>query len=82
MRQQVEQQWPQAAGSLGRLYAMGADAYLLAPRLGQLVAIPDTRLDGLSGYLSLGDQQRIERALPWARFRDGQVERLPETARP
>ncbi|WP_312198289.1 penicillin-binding protein activator [Stutzerimonas balearica] len=82
LRQQVEQQWPQAAGSLGRLYAMGADAYLLAPRLGQLVAIPDTRLDGLSGYLSLGDQQRIERALPWARFRDGQVERLPETARP
>lgn len=82
LRRQLEQQWPQAAGSLGRLYAMGADAYLLAPRLGQLVAIPDTRLEGVSGYLSLGAEQRIQRALPWARFRDGQIERLPDQPRP
>ncbi|MEG4315778.1 penicillin-binding protein activator [Pseudomonas sp. FIP_A4] len=77
LRQQIERQWPQAAGSLGRLYAMGADAYLLAPRLNQLLALPNTRLDGLSGTLSLNPQQRIERQLPWAQFRDGQVERLP-----
>ena len=31
----------------GRLYAMGADAYLLAPRLNQLLALPDTHLHGL-----------------------------------
>ncbi len=77
LRQQIERQWPQAAGSLGRLYAMGADAYLLAPRLNQLLALPNTQLDGLSGTLSLNPQQRIERQLPWAQFRDGQVERLP-----
>jgi outer membrane PBP1 activator LpoA protein len=40
-------QWPQAAGSLGRLYAMGVDAYRLAPRLGQLKALPDNRVEGL-----------------------------------
>lgn len=76
LRQEIEAKWPQAGGSLGRLYAMGADAYLLAPRLGQLVALPDTLLEGLSGDLSLGESQRIERELPWAVFRDGQVQPL------
>jgi hypothetical protein len=55
---------------------MGADAYLLAPRLNQLLALPDTQLDGLSGTLSLNPQQRIERQLPWAEFRDGEIQRL------
>jgi outer membrane PBP1 activator LpoA protein len=79
LREQVVGQWPAAAGSLGRLYAMGADAYRLAPRLGQLQTLPSTRLDGLSGSLSLAPGQRIVRGLPWAEYRNGQVYRL-ETA--
>jgi len=71
------QQWPQATGSLGRLYAMGADAYRLAPRLAQLKSMPDTRIDGLSGSLGLSPNQRVWRQLPWAIFHDGQVQRLP-----
>lgn len=71
LRQQIAQQWPQAAGSLGRLYAMGVDAYRLAPRLAQLEALPDARVDGLSGSLGLGQNHRIERTLPWAQFKDG-----------
>jgi hypothetical protein len=58
---------------------MGADAYLLAPRLSQLKTLPETRIDGLSGSLSLNPAQRIERQLPWAEFRDGRVERLPDS---
>lgn len=81
LRQQVVQQWPQAAGSLGRLYAMGVDAYSLAPRLGQLKALPDTRVEGLSGSLSMNANQRVERQLPWAEFAGGQVKRLPDTPR-
>ena len=81
LRQQVVQQWPQAAGSLGRLYAMGVDAYSLAPRLGQLKALPDNRVQGLSGSLSMNPSQRIERQLPWAEFVGGQVKRLPDTPR-
>ncbi|MFK5734313.1 penicillin-binding protein activator [Pseudomonas urmiensis] len=81
LRQQVIQQWPQAAGSLGRLYAMGVDAYSLAPRLGQLKALPDNRVEGLSGSLSMNANQRIERQLPWAEFAGGQVKRLPDTPR-
>ncbi|MBT8766202.1 penicillin-binding protein activator [Metapseudomonas boanensis] len=79
LRQQVGTQWPQAAGSLGRLYAMGADAYRLAPRLTQLKALPESKIDGLSGTLSLNPAQRIERQLPWAEFRDGQVQRLEDS---
>jgi outer membrane PBP1 activator LpoA protein len=79
LRQQVGSQWPQAGGSLGRLYAMGADAYRLAPRLTQLKALPDTQVDGLSGRLSLNPARRIERQLPWAEFRDGQVQRLKDS---
>ena len=79
LRQQVNRQWPQAGGSLGRLYAMGVDAFRLAPRLGQLKALPDSRIDGLSGNLGLGSAQRVERQLPWAEFRDGQVQRLPDS---
>lgn len=81
LRQQVVRQWPQSAGSLGRLYAMGTDAYLLAPRLDQLKALPDNRVDGLSGSLSMTTSQRIERQLPWAQFDGGQVKRLPDTPR-
>ena len=81
LRQQVVQQWPQAAGSLGRLYAMGVDAYSLAPRLGQLKALPDNRVEGLSGSLSMSPSQRVERQLPWAEFAGGQVKRLPDTPR-
>ncbi len=78
LRRQVSSQWPQADGSLGRLYAMGVDAYRLAPRLDQLKALPGTRIEGLSGSLSLNPAQRIERQLPWAEFRDGQVQPLPD----
>lgn len=80
LRQQVVTQWPQAVSSLGRLYAMGVDAYRLAPRLTQLKALPDSRLDGLSGSLSLNANRRIERQLPWAEFTNGEVKRLPDTA--
>ncbi len=81
LRKQVTAQWPQAAGSLGRLYAMGADAYRLAPRLGQLKTLPDSRIEGLSGSLAVSRSQRVQRQLPWAEFVNGQVQRLPDTQR-
>ncbi|KAF1056446.1 MAG: Penicillin-binding protein activator LpoA [Pseudomonas delhiensis] len=71
LRVQVSAQWPQASSSLGRLYAMGADAYRLAPRLPELKAVPSMQLDGLTGNLSLTQGQRVERHLPWAEFRNG-----------
>lgn len=77
MHQQVVAQWPQAGGSLGRLYAMGIDAYSLAPRLNQLKNLPDSRIDGHTGQLSMDSTQRIKRSLPCAEIQNGQVQRLP-----
>ncbi|NAT38416.1 hypothetical protein CU661_14400, partial [Pseudomonas syringae pv. actinidifoliorum] len=56
------------------------DAYRLAPRLAQLKAMPDSRIDGLSGSLSINPGRRVERQLPWAEFVDGKIQRLPDTA--
>jgi outer membrane PBP1 activator LpoA protein len=81
LRRQVTAQWPQAAGSLGRLYAMGVDAYRLAPRLGQLKALPESRVEGQSGSLGITQNQRVVRQLPWAQFVNGQIQRLPDTPR-
>src|SRR5471032_2089106 len=81
LRKQVTAQWPQAGGSLGRLYAMGVDAYRLAPRLGQLKALPDSRIEGQSGSLGMTQNQRVVRQLPWAQFVNGQIQRLPDTPR-
>lgn len=82
LRQQVEQQWPQAGSALGRLYAMGADAYRIAPLLTQLAMLPAMQIEGLSGYLRLNAQRQIERTLLWAQFQKGQVVPVATTVRP
>ncbi|MBF7730340.1 penicillin-binding protein activator [Pseudomonas sp. N040] len=76
LQQQVIGQWPQAAGSMGRLFAMGSDAYLLTSRLNQLKSLPESNAQGLSGLLSLSQTQRVVRQLQWAEFRDGLVQPL------
>ncbi|WP_138984937.1 penicillin-binding protein activator, partial [Pseudomonas chlororaphis] len=55
--------------------------YRLAPRLGQLKALPDSRIEGLSGSLTMSPSQRVQRQLPWAEFVSGQITRLPDTQR-
>lgn len=78
IRQHITYQWPQALGSLGRFYAMGADAYQLASQLQQLRALPNSNAAGLTGNLHLNSQQRIERLLYWAQFNNGNIVPLEE----
>ncbi|KTT10579.1 lipoprotein [Pseudomonas oryzihabitans] len=82
LRAKITAQWPQAATSIGRLYAMGADAYLLALHLQQLKALPNSELPGLSGDLSVAADQRVVRDLPWAVFRNGVAQPLPASSAP
>lgn len=77
LRIQITQQWPQANGGIGRLYAMGADAFRLTQQLPQMQAVPGSGFDGLSGNLTLDATRRIQRALPWAEFRGGLATPLP-----
>ena len=70
--------WPEQR-RLGRLHAMGYDAYnliasLFAARRGEMV-----ELDGATGMLFLDYDGRVHRRLAWAQFQRGQVVALPAT---
>ncbi len=54
-----------------RLLAMGVDAYELARRLPQLQALSNSEVFGATGMLRPGEDGRILRQLPWARFVNG-----------
>lgn len=80
-RQHITYNWPQASGSMGRFYAMGADAYQLAHQLQQLTAISNSSAVGLTGTLKLNPEQRIERSLYWATFSNKSIKQLKEGQR-
>ncbi|MFI2812612.1 MULTISPECIES: penicillin-binding protein activator [Microbulbifer] len=63
----------QAAPSpaFARLYALGADAFRLYPRLPMLREFPQQRVHGLTGALQLSDDGRIVREQIWARMDEG-----------
>lgn len=54
--------------SYTRLNALGADAYLLQSRLGQLRAGPDALIAGDTGLLTMNPKLQMERELPAAIF--------------
>lgn len=56
-----------------RFYALGADAYLLAPRLSLLREIGNSYVDGLTGRLSIQSDGEIQRELQWAKYTRGRV---------
>lgn len=75
--QMYAEYWPDER-RLGRLHAMGYDAYnliasLFAARRGEM-----TELDGATGKLYLDYDGRVHRRLAWAQFQHGQVVALPE----
>ncbi len=84
LKRAIIEAFPAADGAYGKLYALGADAWLLVTRLGALAS--GDELPGYTGGLSLGRDGRIRRTLDWAQYRDGEpvpVERIespePET---
>lgn len=58
---------------LARLYAMGADAWLLAAQFSHLHQTPGAVLSGHTGKLSVTPECVITRTLPWFRYRQGRV---------
>lgn len=67
----IQSTWSKRAEAFGRLYAMGADAFQLYPRLFQLEASPDRRFYGLTGALKVNFERRVEREPTWAIMRNG-----------
>jgi outer membrane PBP1 activator LpoA protein len=69
--------WPEER-QLGRLHAMGYDAYNLIASLYANRSNEMIELDGATGHLFLDQQGRIHRRLAWAQFQRGQVVALPD----
>lgn len=73
---QNRQLWPQQNPQLQQLFALGYDAYQLLPRLPQMRHLYPVAYQGLSGLLRVNEAGHIERLLPLAEIRRGQVNRL------
>ena len=63
---------------LGRLFAMGLDAFYLHPRIEQLKQAPNSQLQGMTGRLSL-QNNRIVRELQMAEFAKGKAKKIALT---
>lgn len=77
-RQEARQAFPTMGGQLGRLYAMGVDAYRLSKRLPLLKQVEGSSVEGLTGRLTMTADGKIERQQLWAVFEQGSPRLLPE----
>ncbi|WP_408021845.1 penicillin-binding protein activator [Spirabiliibacterium pneumoniae] len=59
-----------------RLYAMGADAWLLINKFNELRQVPGFSINGLTGKLSAGNGCTIDRDMSWLEYRGGQIRAL------
>jgi outer membrane PBP1 activator LpoA protein len=71
LRREVAELWTDSLSAFVRLYAFGADAYYLVKELGKLRAQQYAEFQGVTGKLSLNENNQIDRRLVWARFRKG-----------
>ena len=62
---------PDMRGQIGRLFAMGADAWNLSKRLPLLRQVEGASVDGQTGVLTMNSQGSIHREQLWARFQNG-----------
>ncbi|MDH3338274.1 MAG: penicillin-binding protein activator [Gammaproteobacteria bacterium] len=69
--------WPEER-RLGRLHAMGYDAYQLIAALFAARTGPMQEIDGATGKLFLDHDGRVRRRLAWAQFQGGEPVALPE----
>ena len=73
----VKEAMPDVRGQLGRLFAMGADAWNLSKRLPLLRQVEGATIDGQTGVLTMTPKGSIHREQLWARFSEGTPEQLP-----
>ncbi len=82
-RQALQGTLSDVSGPLARLYAMGIDAYRLAPRITEMGRQPGTFFPGETGGLSVDSRGQVRRQLTLARFTSSGVitpERINDAA--
>jgi outer membrane PBP1 activator LpoA protein len=77
LKQGIDANWPDNAGQLGRLYALGVDAYQLFPRIQLLSTNRENKIAGATGLLTLDATGRVVRTLEWAYINNGKITPLP-----
>ncbi|MDN2482006.1 penicillin-binding protein activator [Vibrio agarivorans] len=68
LKAQMDNLWPSGSKAQRRLQALGMDAYLLMLDLPQMKVVPETRIDGNTGRLSINEQCVVEREISWAEY--------------
>ncbi|WP_304097380.1 penicillin-binding protein activator [Marinobacter antarcticus] len=82
LREEATKALPDTRGQLGRLFAMGADAWKLSKRLPLLRQVRTARVDGQTGELTMTSEGRVHRDQLWAQFRSGTPDLLPQPVAP
>lgn len=72
----IDHNFKAAASAYQRLYAFGADAFNLIPHLARLAYEDEAEFRGATGALSMSDDGRITRKLPWGKIVNGKPELL------
>ncbi len=78
MRELLELEAGDSYKLLPRFAALGIDAYYLPLKLAELAALPYERYNGLTGKLSIQDNNKVYRELNWAKFINGKPIILPQ----
>jgi outer membrane PBP1 activator LpoA protein len=78
LREKSTKYLPGTRGQLGRLFAMGADAWQLSKRLPLLRQVEAASLDGQTGTLTMTPEGSIHRQQMWAQFQQGTPKLLPD----
>jgi len=71
IHKQIMVLWADSYANLGRLYALGVDAYNLASKLNGFLNSPQYGVEGASGKLYLNEFNHIYRELQWAQMKNG-----------
>jgi len=71
LRTEADKHLTGTRGQLGRLFAMGADAWQISKRLPLLQRVEDAAIDGQTGTLTMTPAGAIHRQQVWAKFTNG-----------
>lgn len=77
-RSAIRTPFPDMSGQIGRLFAMGADAFHLSTQLPLLEQVEGSSVDGQTGVLMMTEGGRIQRRQRWAYFNQGTPKLLPD----
>ena len=78
IKKQINTTIPTSSQKYMRFYALGVDAFKLAPRLTLLKEVEESKISGHTGILSMNDKGHINREMEWAKFRHGKTISIQE----